>query len=215
MTSVRKRSSAVRSNMRVAAPVPPERCCLRRAAQLQRRVTAIKFMSIALLPDSAGVCTMGKLFRFDQLSPFEVRTWPAAEQLGHALEHNERIEGMQLRLEFGEQVARIAITDMWSACCELLLEAQLVREAKLDHFILDVEQIFDLAYDEDQLLCIFSQEHMFAVSREGFAAALEKVVERIFCGTSCPKLMRVAAGWGASAIRAQPYSARFSDSLLT
>jgi hypothetical protein len=158
---------------------------------------------------------MGKLFRFDQLASFQVRTWPSPEQLGRSLESNARIEGMQLRLEFGDQVARIQISDLWSACCELLLEAQLVREAKLDHFILDVEQIFDLAYDEDQLLCIFSQEHLFAVSRAEFAAGLEKAVDEIFAATSCPRLMRIAAGWGASAIRAQPYSWRFSDSVLT
>lgn len=158
---------------------------------------------------------MGKLFRFDHLLPFEVRTWPSAADLGRALENNTRIAGMQLRLEFGAEVARIAIADLWSTCCELLLEAQLVRESKLDHFILDVEQIFDLAYDDDQLLCIFSQEHLFAVSREGFAAALENAVDEIFAATSCPGLMRIAAGWRASAIRAQPYSSRFSDSVLT
>ena len=57
-------------------------------------------------------------------------------------------------------------------------------------------------------------EHVFAVSREDFASALEDVVEQIFSGTSCPQLMHVAARWGASAIRALPYSYRFSDSLL-
>jgi hypothetical protein len=62
---------------------------------------------------------------------------------------------------------------------------------------------------------MFSQEHLFAVSKEGFAAALEHVVDEIFDSTSCPRLMRIAAGWGAAAIRAQPYSAKFSDSVLT
>jgi hypothetical protein len=122
---------------------------------------------------------------------------------------------MQLRLHFGEQIARIAISDLWSVCCELVLQAQLVREARLDHFIIDVEQIFDLAYDEDQLLCVFSREHLFAVSRDDFAAALDQVVDNIFEATQCPRLMHIAARWGASAIRAQPYSYRFSDSVLT
>jgi hypothetical protein len=158
---------------------------------------------------------MGKLFRFEQLLPFAVGTSPSADRLGRALESNQRVEGMQIRLEFGEEVARIPISDLWSVCCELLLQAQLVRETKLDHFIIDVEQIFDLAYDADQLLCIFSKEHLFAVSRAHFAAALEKAVDEIFAATSCPRLMRIAAAWGASAIRAQPYSSRFSDSVLT
>jgi len=158
---------------------------------------------------------MGKLFRFDRLLPFVVRTSPSPEALGHSLESNTRIDSMQLQLHFGEQVAKVAISDVWSACCELTLQAQLVREGRLDHFIVDVEQIFDLAYDDDHLLCIFSREHLFAVSREEFAASLERVVDEIFAATSCPKLMRVAASWGASAIRAQPYSWRFSESVLT
>jgi hypothetical protein len=64
------------------------------------------------------------------------------------------------------------------------------------------------------VLCRFSPEHVFAVSREHCAAALEDVVDEIFSGTSCPRLMHVAARWGASALRALPYSYRFSDSLL-
>ena len=158
---------------------------------------------------------MGNLFRFERLLPFEVQASPSTDDLGRALQNNEWTKGMQLRLHFGDQIARIPISDPWSACCELLLQAQLVREARLDHFIVDVEQIFDLAYDEDHLICIFSREHMFAVSREAFAAALEHVVEEIFASTSCPGLMRIAAGWGASAIRAQPYAAKFSESVLT
>jgi hypothetical protein len=158
---------------------------------------------------------MGKLFRFDRLTRFEVGTCPSPAELGRTLESNVRLHRMLLELRFGEQAARLVIKDLWSACCELLLQAQLVREAKLDHFIIDVEQIFDLAYDGDEVLCIFSREHVFAVSREEFAHALEHAVDEIFAGTSCPRLMRIAASWGASAIRAQPYSYRFSDSVLT
>jgi hypothetical protein len=152
---------------------------------------------------------------FDQLSPFRAQTWPPPADLGRALERNARVPRALLQLCFGEQVAAFAISDPWSACCELLLEAQLVREHKLNHFVVDVEQIFDLSYAGDVLFCTFSREHVFAVSSEDFAAALEQLVDDIFAGTTCPRLMRIAAGWGASAIRALPYSFRFSDSPVT
>jgi hypothetical protein len=157
---------------------------------------------------------MATQLRFDQDSAFEARTWPGPEALGRALEKNQAIPGAVLQLRFGKQTAGLAISDLWSACCELLFEAELVREGRLDHFVLDAEQIFELSYAEDLLFCIFSREHVFAVAPEEFAAALEDVVEEIFAATTCPRLMHVAAGWGASAIRGLPYSFRFSDSEL-
>jgi hypothetical protein len=151
----------------------------------------------------------------DHLSAFKVRTWPPPGELGQALEGNLRIPGARLQLRFGDQVASVGITDVWSTCCELLLQAQLVREAKLDRFVVDVEHIFELGYDSDIVFCTFSREHVFAVDRQQFAACLEQVVDDVFEGTSCPRLMRIAAGWAASNIRAQPYSYRFSNSVLT
>jgi hypothetical protein len=158
---------------------------------------------------------MATQLRLDQLSHFELRIWPPPAELGAALQSNVRVPGCFLQLRFDKQAAGFAIPDLWSACCELLLDAQLVREARLDHFVLDVEQIFELSYLGDLLFCIFSKEHVFAVSREEFAAALEHVVGEIFAATTCPRLMHIAASWSASAIRSQPYSYRFSDSVLT
>jgi hypothetical protein len=148
-------------------------------------------------------------------SEFEVRTCPSAAALGQAIEKNAPLCGALLQLRFGHQVAGLPISDLWSACCELLLEAQLVREGRLDHFVLDVEQIFELSYSGDLLFCIFSCEHVFAVDRDAFAASLEHAVEEIFAATTCPSLMNIAARWGASALRALPYSYRFSESVLT
>jgi hypothetical protein len=157
---------------------------------------------------------MATQLRLDQFSPFEVRTWPDALALGGALQANRQIAGAVLQLRFGDRVAGLPIPDLWSACCELLLAAELVREGRLDHFVLDVEQIFELSYAGELLFCIFSREHVFAVSRDGFAASLERLVHEIFAATSCPRLMDIAARWGAAAIRGLPYSVRFSDSEL-
>jgi hypothetical protein len=148
------------------------------------------------------------------LSPFEVSTRPAPSELGRALQTRASVDHPTLLLRFGEMSAGLAISDVWSTCCELLLEAQLVREKRLNRFVLDVEHVFDISCAGSVVLCRFSPEHVFAVSREEFASGLEDVVRQIFSGTSCPQLMHVAARWGASAIRALPYSYRFSDSLL-
>jgi hypothetical protein len=158
---------------------------------------------------------MATQLRRDQVTSFEIGISPPPAELGQALESNTRRANTLLQFHFGENVAGLAIEDLWSSCCELLLNAQLVREAKLDHFVIDVEQIFELSYAGELLFCIFSREHVFAVSREGFAASLEHLVEQIFAETTCPRLMRVAAAWGVSSIRGLPYSCRFSDSVLT
>jgi hypothetical protein len=149
-----------------------------------------------------------------ELSNFEITTSPPPGELGHALEKNSRIGAATLRLRFGDLAAGLAISDVWSACCELLLQAELVREGRLDRFVLDVEHVFDVLCVRDVVICRFSREHLFAVSRKEFAASLERVVDQIFAGTTSPAVMRIAARWGASAIRAQPYSYRFSDSVL-
>lgn len=149
-----------------------------------------------------------------ELSHFEVTTSPAPAELGRSLEQNFSIAGATLRLRFGDLAAGLSISDLWSACCELLLQAELVREGKLDRFVLDVEHVFDVLCAGDVVLCRFSKEHVFAVPREEFASSLERVVDRIFAGTGSPQLMQIAARWGASSIRAQPYAYRFSDSVL-
>ena len=151
----------------------------------------------------------------DGLAPFAVRISPSPAELGKALEEHDRRAGTLLQLRFGDQVAGFVVEDLWSACCELILNAQLVREGRLDHFVLDVEQIFELSYEDDLLFCIFSREHVFAVRRNDFATALEHLVGEIFAATSCPRLMEIAARWGAASIRGLPYSIRFTDSALT
>lgn len=154
------------------------------------------------------------LFRSaDQRVAFAARTSPEPVELGRALEDQALVKGAVLQLHFGDEVARLPISDLWSSCCELLLQAELVREARLDHFIVDVERIFDLSYDGDRLLCTFSREHVFAVSRAQFAEALEQLVQTIFSGTTCPGLMHAGAAWGAASIRSQPYYYRFSESV--
>jgi hypothetical protein len=120
-----------------------------------------------------------------------------------------------LQLRFGDRVAGLAISDLWSACCELLLQASLVREGRLDHFVLDVEQVFELSNAGDHVFCVFSPEHVFVVSRQELADSLEQAVAEVFEHTACPGLMLVAASWGASSIRALPYAFRFSESALT
>ena len=158
--------------------------------------------------------TLGTDTATPELSHFEVTTSPPPAELGRALEQNAQVADAVFRLRFGELAAGLAISDLWSACCELLLEAELVREGRLNRFVLDVEHVFDVFCAEDVVLCRFSKEHVFAVARDEFASSLERVVDEIFAGTRSPQLMHIAARWGASSIRAQAYSYRFSDSVL-
>jgi hypothetical protein len=154
------------------------------------------------------------MFGREEVGSFAVRISPSPSELGRSLESNVRRTGALLQFRFGELVTGFAINDLWSACCELLLNAQLVREGRLDHFVLDVEQIFELSYKGDELHCVFSRELVLAVARDGFATALEHVVDEVFAATTCPRLMRIAAGWGAASLRGLPYSCRFSDTAL-
>jgi len=165
--------------------------------------------------DSETKAALATQLRLDQIARVEARFAPSPSELGKALDNNERAPRASLQLRFGEQVAGLAVADLWSACCELLFAAGLVREGRLDHFVLDVEQVFELSYAGDLVFCIFSPEHAFAVSREEFAASLEQAVDELFAHTACPGLMRIAASWGASSLRALPYAFRFSESALT
>src|SRR5438270_13274620 len=118
------------------------------------------------------------------LSPFIAQTTPAPAQLGRALESKASIEHPVLQLRFGEVTAGLPISDVWSACCELLLEAQLVRERRLNRFVLDLEHVFDVSCAGSVVLCRFSPEHVFAVSCDAFASAPEEVVDKSFSGIS-------------------------------
>ena len=92
----------------------------------------------------------------DNIIAFRATTSPSPAELGRALEENAAVGSALLEMHFGAAVARVPISDLWSACCELLLQAELVRETLLDHFVLDVERIFDISYEG---------EHSFARSR--------------------------------------------------
>lgn len=158
---------------------------------------------------------MNTQLQWDRLATFRAETRPAPAELGKALERNALPTQARLCLSFGDRIAGIPISDLWSVCCELLLQAQLVREGRLHRFVIDLEHVFDVACMRSVILCRFSPEHVFVVDKEEFAASLEELVGGIFAGTHCPSVMQIAADWAASEIRARPYAHRFSDFLLT
>jgi|SRR3954447_16950966 hypothetical protein len=136
-----------------------------------------------------------------ELSSFDAVTRPAPVELGRALEGRANTQPV-LQLRFGEMVAGLPISDVWSACCELLLQAQLAREMRLDRFVLDLEQVFDVtcaaapfSADSRPSMCLPCRGRDSRWRSSG-------VAEQIFAGTSCPSLMHIAACWGASTIRA-------------
>ena len=143
-------------------------------------------------------------------SPFSAWTTPEPEWLGQSLSRLTHPGPALLHLSFGDAVAHVEFDDVWSTCCILFLQADLVRERKLSHFVIDVEQLFATSYRRDLLVCRWSPEHVFTVRAEAFAASIESVASRIIGGTRSPAVITVRARSNAWLMRAQPYSHRFS-----
>lgn len=141
--------------------------------------------------------------------PCDLWTTPSADQLGKALEAKARQE-FCLHFGFGANVASEQIPDVWSACCELRLQSELVRSRQLTHFVLDARELFDTSYDGDLLICSYSPEHVFPVRLEEFAASIDRLLGDVARATTYPKLTDIAIERRASLIRAQPYFYRFS-----
>jgi hypothetical protein len=140
---------------------------------------------------------------------FGLGTTPSPEKLGKALEERASFD-FCLHLGFGANVASEQIPDVWSACCELRLQSQLVRERQLTHFVIDARELFDATYADDLVICSYSREHVFPVRLEEFASSIDGLIADIARATSYPRLTDIAIERGASLIRAQPYFYRFS-----
>jgi hypothetical protein len=147
-------------------------------------------------------------------SPFSAWTTPAPELLGKSLADPSHPVPALLHLSFGDAVAHVEFDDVWSTCCVLLLQADLVREKKLNHFVIDVEQLFAISYRGDLLVCRWSIDHVFTVRAEAFAKSLELVATKILGAASSPAVMSLRARSNAWLIRGQPYSSKFSRAWL-
>jgi hypothetical protein len=160
---------------------------------------------------SRGGCLMSFFFGLKEPVPFELGTTPSPEKLGKALEDRASSFEFCLHFGFGANVASEQIPEVWSACCELRLQSQLIRQRQLTHFVVDARELFDASYDDDLLICSYSIEHLFPVRLEEFASSIDGLLADIVRSTSYPRLMDIAIERGASLIRAQPYFYRFSD----
>jgi hypothetical protein len=152
---------------------------------------------------------MSFFFSVKEPVPFELGTTPSPEKLGKALEEQASFE-FCLHFGFGDNVASEQIPDVWSACCELRLQSQLVRERNLTHFVVDARELFDASYADDLVICTYSIEHVFPVRLEEFASSIDGLLADIARATTYPRLTDIAIDRGASLIRAQPYFYRFS-----
>jgi hypothetical protein len=152
---------------------------------------------------------MSLFFKATEPVPFELRTTPSPYQLGRALEAKTKLE-FCLHFGFGAQVATERAPDVWSACCELRLQSELIRSRKLTHFVLDARDLFRASYDGDLLICSYSPEHVFRVRVEEIASSIDRLLAAVTRATAYPKLTDIAIERRASLIRAQPYFYRFS-----
>ena len=152
---------------------------------------------------------MSFFFASKEAVPFELWTTPAVDELGKALETQARLE-FCLHFGFGPSIASEQIPDVWSACCELRLQAELVRSRELIHFVLDAKELFDVSYDGDLVICRYSAEHVFPVRLEDFASAIDRLLADVTRATTFPRLTEIAIESRAGLIRGQPYFYRFS-----
>jgi hypothetical protein len=95
------------------------------------------------------------------------------------------------------------VKDVWAACCEIYLQAQLIRQAHLHSFSLDGVRLFDISYVDDALVCQWSVEHVFVVEKEDFATSCETLVQQVLAETSDPRRADFVQ-LGASLITTRP-----------
>lgn len=152
---------------------------------------------------------MSFFFGVKEPVPFTLWTTPSADRLGQILEAQASRE-FCLHFGFGSSIASEQVPDVWSACCELRLQSELVRSQQLTHFVLDARDLFDVAYDGDLVICRYSKEHVFPVRLEEFALAIDGFLANVARATTYPRLTEIAIERRAALIRGQPYFYRFS-----
>jgi hypothetical protein len=115
-----------------------------------------------------------------------------------------------LRFSFGDLTASQLVGDIWLACCEIYLQAQLAKQSRLDGFYLNGEQLFTIAYFDDVVLCSWSRDHMFAVKQRELVDSFEALVEQAL--DQAPHWRREAfVHLGASLIQNQPRFAALAE----
>jgi hypothetical protein len=143
---------------------------------------------------------------------FQIQTLPRPEDLGWAFERRLTQVNAFVEFHFGDDIAVQSISDIWHMSCELVLQAELVREKHLYRFLMDAQQLFAIEYDvDDMVLCTWSAERIFAVPLNTFASSLELLVEELVASTRYPKLTRIRVDSAAVMIRAQPYLSQFTQ----
>lgn len=148
-------------------------------------------------------------FAAPSVLPFQVRLNPSAPEIGRLRKQGTATSAVFL-FSFADATASHRVKDVWTACCEIYLQAQLARSAELHSFYLDDEQLFEMAYVDDAIICSWSPEHVFAVKRAEFVASIETLVEQVLAGVS--HLQREAfVELGASLMQNHPRSAALME----
>lgn len=136
------------------------------------------------------------------LLPFRLNVRPSASELGRACEQDARAAAVFL-FRFGDATASHRVDNVWVACCEIFLQAQLVRQAQLHSFSLNGEQLFEISYFNDAAVCSWSPEHVFAVDKREAVDAFESFVQQVLAASSdhrCEHFVHL----GASLVLTQP-----------
>jgi len=141
--------------------------------------------------------------------PFELKMRPSASEVGRLWVRGTPTEAVVLFC-FGSATASQRVRDVWTACCEIYLQAQLARRGQPHWFSLLGEQLFEIFYVDRALVCTWSPEHVFAVDQGEFACSCETLVEQVVAETSnlgFQEFVRL----GASLILSRPQFALLKD----
>lgn len=141
-----------------------------------------------------------------QIVDFNLRANPSAAELSSSFKECNATEAVFL-FSFGDATASHRVSDAWRSCCELYIQAEFLRRSQLREFWLAGERLFGLRYfDQDELLCTWSRDHVFLVSRTQVAASLETLVQHSLGEATNPR-MNEFVRLGASLLESSPYAA--------
>ena len=115
---------------------------------------------------------------FAALVGFRLALKPSAVEIGRICATGKRVEAIFL-FSFGEATASHRVDDVWTACCEMYLQAQLAEQSDLQSFRLAGEELFTLRHEGDVVVCSWSRHHIFAVQKREFVRSLESLIDQV------------------------------------
>lgn len=121
---------------------------------------------------------MFETFASPPLVAFRLALKPSAGEISRFCATEKQAEAVFL-FSFGEATASHRVNDVWTACCELYLQAQLVEQSNLRSLRLAGEELFTVKYVGDVVVCTWSSQHVFAVPKGKLVMSFESLIDQV------------------------------------